>query len=293
MAPKFSFSYVFVSFLFLTIQPSMFQSRILKSEEQNLQFLQNLEEVHKGQTVAGLNKVKKYLKRFGFYTNPSDSILTDDFDNHLESALKTYQKYYHLKITGSPDSSTLKKMMIPRCGVPDNIANLTSLNQSLYNFPPGMQRWSKFEITYTFSSSVPDDQDLRSAFANAFQSWEGASEFKFKEASTEEEANIVIGFYSGDHGDGLPFDGPGMVLAHSFYPEDGRSHYDADESWSTNPDMNHMDLESVALHEIGHLLGLAHSQDPNAVMHSGISPGTIKRDLTQDDIQGIQALYSN
>ncbi|KAF2308625.1 hypothetical protein GH714_011490 [Hevea brasiliensis] len=206
-------------------------SRILKSEDQTLKSLQILEEVHKGQTIAGLNKVKKYLNKFGFYANPNDSNLTDDFDDHLESALKT--------------------------------------------------------------SSVPDDQDFRSAFAQAFQSWEGASQFKFKEASADEKANIVIWFYSGDHGDGLPFDGPGRVLAHSFFPQDGRSHYDADESWSTNPDMNHMDLESVALHELGHVLGLAHSQDPNAVMHSGIAAGTIKRDLTQDDIEGIQALYPN
>ncbi|KAF2308632.1 hypothetical protein GH714_011542 [Hevea brasiliensis] len=149
-------------------------------------------------------------------------------------------------------------MMIPRCGVPDDITNLTSLNQSLYRFPSGMPRWSEFELTYSFSSSVPVDQD-----------------------------------FSGDHGDGVPFDGPGMVLAHSFPPQDGRSHYDADESWNTNPDMNHMDLESVALNELVHVLGLAHSQDPNAVMHSGIAPGTIKRDLTQDDIEGIQALYPN
>ncbi|KAF2294557.1 hypothetical protein GH714_012571 [Hevea brasiliensis] len=149
----------------------------------------------------------------------------------------------------------------------------------------GFPRWSEFELTTRSASSVPDDQDFRSAFAQAFQSWEGASQFKFKEASADEKANIVIGFYSGDHGDGVPFDGPGRVLAHSFYPQDGRSHYDADESWSTNPDMSHMDLESVALHELGHVLGLAHSQDPNAVMHSGIAPGTIKRDLTQDDIK--------
>ncbi|KAJ9135091.1 hypothetical protein P3X46_032444 [Hevea brasiliensis] len=293
MAPKFPFFYLLIAFLFLTIQPFVSQSRILKSEDQTLKSLQILEEVHKGQTIAGLNKVKKYLNKFGFYANPNDSNLTDDFDDHLESALKTYQKYYHLNITGSLNSNTIKKMMIPRCGVPDDITNLTSLNQSLYNFPSGFPRWSEFELTYSFSSSVPDDQDFRSAFAQAFQSWEGASQFKFKEASADETVNIVIGFYSGDHGDGVPFDGPGRVLAHSFFPQDGRSHYDADESWSTNPDMNHMDLESVALHELGHVLGLAHSQDPNAVMHSGIAPGTIKRDLTQDDIQGIQALYPN
>jgi len=57
--------------------------------------------------------------------------------------------------------------------------------------------------------------------------------------------------------------------------------------------MDQIDLESVAVHEIGHLLGLDHSSDSNAVMYSKIPPGTVKRDLAQDDIDGIHALYGN
>jgi predicted Zn-dependent protease len=70
-------------------------------------------------------------------------------------------------------------------------------------------------------------------------------------------------------------------------------HYDADEKWSTNPSTDEVDLESVAVHEIGHLLGLDHSMDQNSIMFAEIPPGTIKRELGQDDIAGIRALYSN
>ncbi|KAH8490071.1 hypothetical protein H0E87_022552, partial [Populus deltoides] len=212
-------------------------ARILKSEHQQYSFnsLQKLEGVRKGQTVEGLVELKQYLKRFGYY--PSDvNLMASDFDDLLESALKTHQNYFHLNVTGILDDSTIKQMMIPRCGMPHITPNNTK------------SKHTKFHM----------------------------------EASDAASANIVIAFYSGDHGD-----------AHASSPEGGRLHFDADEKWSANPAMDQIDLESVAVHEIGHLLGLDHSSDSNAVMYSKIPPGTVKRDLAQDDIDGIHALYGN
>jgi matrixin len=54
---------------------------------------------------------------------------------------------------------------------------------------------------------------------------------------------------------------------------------------------NAVDVESVALHEIGHILGLGHSTVPSAVMFAGLSLGATKRVLTTDDIQGVRLLY--
>lgn len=48
-------------------------------------------------------------------------------------------------------------------------------------------------------------------------------------------------------------------------------------------------LYQVALHEIGHALGLAHDTDPNSVMYATL--GTGNRDLDSTDIDGIQALF--
>jgi len=48
-------------------------------------------------------------------------------------------------------------------------------------------------------------------------------------------------------------------------------------------------LYQVALHEIGHALGLAHSTDVNAVMYPIVGP--TNPDLDSSDMAGIQALY--
>lgn len=124
--------------------------------------------------------------------------------------------------------------------------------------------------------------------ARAFQQWESATHFSF---SRGKNADIVIGFHRGNHRDGAPFDGPGWTLAHAFAPTDGRFHYDADKRWSVAQNPNAFHLETVAAHEIGHLLGLGHSSHETAIMYASIGAGEVKN-LDQDDIQGIAALYN-
>ena len=127
--------------------------------------------------------------------------------------------------------------------------------------------------------------------ARAFNQWASAtSYFTFSRVQRHTIADITIGFGSGDHGDGHPFDGAGGTLAHAFAPTDGRFHYDADESWSVGVTPSAHHLETVALHEIGHILGLRHSSVRGAIMEPTIARGVAKG-LHGDDIQGIRALY--
>jgi len=61
--------------------------------------------------------------------------------------------------------------------------------------------------------------------------------------------------------------------------------------WSTGvpTPTGRYDLESVLLHENGHVAGLGHSADTSAVMYAYY--GGLRRELHQDDIDGISFLY--
>ena len=63
-----------------------------------------------------------------------------------------------------------------------------------------------------------------------------------------------------------PFDGPGGVLAHTFYPlHGGDVHFDGEEDWVVRPGQGRRGahLRLVAAHEFGHSLGLPHIRSAN------------------------------
>ncbi|ELU11185.1 hypothetical protein CAPTEDRAFT_47872, partial [Capitella teleta] len=103
--------------------------------------------------------------------------------------------------------------------------------------------------------------------------------------------DINVAFYTGDHGDGHPFDGRGASLAHAFFPRwGGDLHFDDDETFTINSDSGTNFLQ-VAAHEIGHSLGLRHSSDQSSVMNAFYRGYQRDFKLASGDIRGIQSLY--
>ncbi|XP_052065926.1 hatching enzyme-like [Mytilus californianus] len=145
-------------------------------------------------------------------------------------------------------------------------------------------KWRITEFTSQLSDSV-----VRSELARALKAWSDVSALSFTEVTSGED--IHIKFVKGDHGDGFPFDGPGGVIVHAFYPEDGRTHFDDEDIWVVNT--TGTDLFTNAAHEFGHALGLGHTNVEGAVM-TPVDTGYVPNyKLHPADIAGIRALYDN
>lgn len=267
---------------------------------QDKKYIPNKAGLQAGDQGEDVRRLQKYLSKFGYIESaktvafgaaPDREVAATPesegaFDENTLSALESFQQFAGLTVTGILDEPTLRMMQTPRCGVPDSAA-----------FVLEGRKWGHTNLTYKFGelSSDLSATDIRDAIREAFDLWEGASVLRFREVAAGQPADIIIRFVSGEHGDFEGFDGPDGTLAHAFFPPPnagplaGDAHFDDDETWSIDLPASGTDLVTVAAHEFGHSLGLAHSQVTSALMFPFY--GGPNRRLGQDDIDGITQLY--
>ncbi|XP_048196972.1 stromelysin-2 [Perognathus longimembris pacificus] len=207
-------------------------------------------------------------------------------DSSLVKRIQEMQQFLGLEVTGQLDSPTMRMMGRPRCGVPD-VGHFTTF--------PGTPKWEKHHLTYRIVNYTPDlpRHAVDSAIAKALSVWAEVTPLTFSRKD-EGEADIMISFAVGEHGDFYPFDGPGNSLAHAYPPGPGfygDVHFDDDEKWTENESGANLFL--VAAHEVGHSLGLFHSANRDALMFPVYQSfrDLAQLRLSQDDIDGIQSLY--
>ncbi|XP_047159689.1 metalloendoproteinase 2-MMP-like [Vigna umbellata] len=224
--------------------------------------------------IEGLSRIKEYFYKFG-YLQFSETF-NDFLDQQTVSAIETYQQTFNLQVTGHLNDETLQLISLPRCAVPD--MNFT------YNFPEawpkaGNQWFQKINLTYGFlPTNIP--ANATKAFGQAFTRWANATGRLNLTQTNYDDADIKVGFYNfNDVVDAYVFGVSFIREEPPFNVKTAEIRLNGNIYWALPSENNSLswendvlDLESVTMHEIGHVLGLDHSFLHESVMYPYILP---------------------
>jgi hypothetical protein len=244
---------------------------------------------HRIGEAADLRAVQAFLTRFGYLRERDYA--AGALDERTRSALATYQERHAVPVSGEFDESTAEAMTTARCGLADLDSGVAFSARC---------NWSTRELTYAFDTGTADvDGDAEfGVIRAALLSWTAATQVVFTEVGTDQNPDIQIGWRPAEDPD---LSMVGGVLAHADFPpgcgvisDSGPRpvHFDDSEHvWSIGAVSEAYDIETVALHELGHVLGLQHSTTNGAVMFPSVSSNFTLRVLQPDDLAGAAALY--
>lgn len=154
---------------------------------------------------------------------------------------------------------------------------------------------------YTGSQPISGTFD---AIETGFETWDATTSFPLYGTTTEststwpgvdQDYQNTVGWASIDGSGGI------IGVTYYWYERDSKEMIefdiilDKDDPWATDGTSTAFDVQNVATHEAGHTLVLGDIRSPKScglTMHAYTWKGdTIKRDLAQGDILGVQAIY--
>ncbi|WP_162009465.1 matrixin family metalloprotease [Labrenzia sp. CE80] len=145
-----------------------------------------------------------------------------------------------------------------------------------------------FDFDFQISSST-----YQNLIRDAFDRWESVADIDFVEVSDNSSVDIRLGWDQIDGASGTL----GEASWYYYYSNgdydslsEAEIRFDYEENWSTDPDYvgSQANFYAVALHEIGHSIGLGHPTNPDTLMYAYSVDQT---DLHYWDIYGIEIIY--
>lgn len=178
---------------------------------------------------------------------------------------------------------------------------------------PQSSKGTPITISYSYSNLLDGNlpgglaaSTLTSAIEEALRLWATYAPLNFVERPDSGPAPSNDNYPAANHPQirfgHQSIDGSGGTLAFAFLPLSpttsglaGDISFDLGDTWKINPSSpNEIDLLEVAVHEIGHALGLGHEDGNNAIMNPAYGDrysGLGSAFLLQDDINGIRDIY--
>eukprot|EP00062_Callorhinchus_milii_P022317 gi/632979987/ref/XP_007906776.1/ PREDICTED: matrix metalloproteinase-21-like [Callorhinchus milii] len=150
-------------------------------------------------------------------------------------------------------------------------------------------KWRILAEGYSSQLSV---EDQRLILRLAFRMWSEVTPLTFQEdlLASGSHIDIKLGFGTKRHlGCSQVFDGTGREYAHAWRL--GNIHFDDDEHFVAPTSTEGISLLKVAVHEIGHVLGLPHMQRAGSIMQPNYIPHASTLELDWEDRKAIQKIY--
>lgn len=145
----------------------------------------------------------------------------------------------------------------------------------------------------SFASFMP--AGFEASVNAAFAAWAAVADLTFVQVADGGEAFNAPGTSGDIRLGGHVFDGAFGVLAHGYYPPvngdtaAGDIHFDSDEDWKLGWGGGGFNVYQVLTHELGHALGLDHSDVPDSLMNPYYTEDFMGPQA--DDIAGMQYIY--
>jgi hypothetical protein len=245
----------------------------------------------KGDDHPDVIEVQNFLKCYG-YLHTDEPCVPGSLDVPTSQAVARFQEWFQVNVTGDLDNATKQVMTVSRCGLPDvpDALGFSTLGP-----------WEHNNLTYSFGnlSRHVDSAVARNAIRRALDTWTNTGVgLTFTEVLASQGPGIFIEWRPANDPDHSMVGG---VLAHADFPP-GFSiivnalplplHYDDQEHiWADQAVPGGYDIETVALHELGHCLGLQHTSVQGSVMFPTVTSNLEMRSLKPDDLAGIRSLY--